>query len=269
MRGVAISYSGASLGAIIAPLIVTPLAVTRGWRSAFWVTGLMGLFWLGLWSVISRRPDLARPQRARIEESESKLRWNDRRVWAFTILMGLSASPLGFVLYQSSLYLSSVLHRSQAVIGYVLWMPPLTWEVGFFVWGWVIDRLMQRSTWRARLRSVLLAQVLLMLPLAAIPYVRSFPLTMVIFCVTMFVVAGVIIGVIAYGTKLYSASNSGMIAGLTSGAYSGVVALLLPVVGRLFDLRLYGWAFALATLLPIIGYAIWRVLDAEPAAAAS
>src|SRR5215469_12180566 len=128
MRGVGISYSGGSLGAIIAPLIVTPLAVTRGWRAAFWATGLMGVLWLGLWSVIARRSDLARPQVATMVESGVALRWNDRGVWAFTVLMGLSASPLGFVLYQSSLYLSSVLHRSQAVIGYVLWMPPLTWE---------------------------------------------------------------------------------------------------------------------------------------------
>jgi hypothetical protein len=35
-------------------------------------------------------------------------------------------------------------------------------------------------------------------------------------------------------------------------------------MGRLFDLRSYGWAFTLATLLPIIGYAIWRVLDGTP-----
>jgi hypothetical protein len=40
-----------------------------------------------------------------------------------------------------------------------------------------------------------------------------------------------------------------------------VVALVLPVIGRLFDARSYGTAFAVATGLPVAGYALWRVLD--------
>src|SRR5260370_20216361 len=49
-------------------------------------------------------------------------------------------TPLGFVLYQSSIYLSAVMHKSQVEIGHVLWIPPLGWEAGFFFWGWVTDR---------------------------------------------------------------------------------------------------------------------------------
>ena len=173
----------------------------------------------------------------------------------------LGASPLGFVLYQSSLYLSSVLHKSQLEIGYVLWIPPLSWEAGFFFWGWIIDRLAQTSTWRARLRLLFLAQALLVLPLAAIPYVHSFPSTIAMLSLAMFVAPGPTVGGIAYAVKHYSTSHSGLIAGLGSGAWSAVLALEMPVVGRLFDLRSYGWAFALATLLPIVGYAIWCVLD--------
>ena len=38
-RGMGISYSGASLGSIFAPLIITPIALRYGWRAAFVVTG--------------------------------------------------------------------------------------------------------------------------------------------------------------------------------------------------------------------------------------
>src|SRR5215472_6768815 len=38
-RGMALSYSGGSLGAIVTPLIITPVAAVWGWRGAFWFTG--------------------------------------------------------------------------------------------------------------------------------------------------------------------------------------------------------------------------------------
>ena len=38
-RGIALAYSGGSLGAIITPLMVTPVALAYGWRTAFIVTG--------------------------------------------------------------------------------------------------------------------------------------------------------------------------------------------------------------------------------------
>jgi ACS family hexuronate transporter-like MFS transporter len=175
--------------------------------------------------------------------------------------MALGASPLGFVLYQSSLYLSSVLHKSQLEIGHVLWIPPLSWEAGFFFWGWLIDRLAQKSTWRTRFRWLFFAQALLTLPLVATPYVHSFPIVMSTFSLAMFVAPGPTVGAIAYAGKHFSTSHSGLIAGLCSGAWSAVLAIEMPVVGRLFDQRSYDSAFALATLLPIIGFAIWRVLD--------
>src|SRR5580698_5179307 len=56
-RGIALSYSGGSLGAIITPVIVTPLALAFGWRAAFWFTGAMGALWLAHWAVLSRRPE--------------------------------------------------------------------------------------------------------------------------------------------------------------------------------------------------------------------
>ncbi|MCC6291986.1 MAG: MFS transporter, partial [Bryobacterales bacterium] len=37
-RGIAVSYSGGSLGAVVTPIIVTPVALAFGWRGAFWFT---------------------------------------------------------------------------------------------------------------------------------------------------------------------------------------------------------------------------------------
>src|SRR5215472_8407022 len=41
-RGLAVAYSGGSLGAVITPLVVTPIFQWWGWRGAFWFTGIVG-----------------------------------------------------------------------------------------------------------------------------------------------------------------------------------------------------------------------------------
>ncbi len=57
-RGLAVAYSGGSLGAVLAPLIVTPVFQWWGWRAAFWFTGMIGALWLLLWQVVSRQPQI-------------------------------------------------------------------------------------------------------------------------------------------------------------------------------------------------------------------
>jgi len=50
MRGIGITASGASLGALLTPIIMTPVAAAWGWRAAFWFTGAVGALWLALHS---------------------------------------------------------------------------------------------------------------------------------------------------------------------------------------------------------------------------
>src|ERR1700743_1616362 len=56
-RGVAIAYSGGSLGALISPIVITPIAKRWGWHGAFWFTGAIGAAWILMWSLLSRRAE--------------------------------------------------------------------------------------------------------------------------------------------------------------------------------------------------------------------
>ena len=255
MRGIGIAYSGASLGAIVTPILITPLAAEWGWRAAFWFTGAFGAIWIALWSFVSRRRDLARP--AVIVESHARPRWNDTQLWAFISAYALGGSPIAYVLYVAPIYLSEALHKSQLEIGHILWIPPLGSEIGCFFWGWVMDRLAQRGSSLAALRRQFLVLTLLILPLAVVPHIHSYWITVAILSLAMFVVAGYVSSSLAYATWHYSVVHSGLLAGVGSGTWSAVVALFMPVVGRLFDLHRYHAAFALATLLPVAGYASW------------
>jgi len=255
MRGCGLVYSGGALGATLTPIIMTPAAAAWGWRAAFWFTGSLGVLWLALWSLISRRRDLARPPIT--ADPGTRPRWNDARLWA-TVCATLGAVPIAFVLYQAPIYLSAVLHKSQLEIGRVLWIPPLGWDIGNLFWGWVTDRYARGGASIAALRRQYFVLMLLSLPLAATPQVRSYPITVAILSLAMFITGGVTVSAIAYGTHVYSTSRSGFVAGATSGAWSVGVALLMPVVGKLFDLRWYNGAFALAALCPVVGYLVWR-----------
>ena len=258
-RGIALAYSGGSLGAVVTPIIVTPIAVAFGWRGAFWFTGFVGLAWLAIWAVISRRPDIR--HETEVHAPAARLGFGDPRLWSFMAIYGLGGLPLAFVLYGSSLYLSQVLGKTQGQIGAVLWIPPLGWEIGYFFWGWVTDRFAEHGTSIPRMRRLLIAQAVLSLPLALTTAVHSYAGTMLLMFFAMFIAAGFVIGAMAYATHLYSTRHSGFIAGLGAGSWSAIVALVMPAFGQLFDWRRYDLAFAIAAVIPSIGTAVWLAVN--------
>src|SRR5882724_9627062 len=172
-RGIAVAYSGGSLGAIVTPIVVTPIYLLWGWRAAFLFTGGIGLAWIILWSFVSRRADVRHFKPARGEKSPAPPApgFADPRVWSFILAYGLGATPLGFVMYAASLYLSQVMGKDQAFLGKVLWIPPLGWEVGYFFWGWLVDRMTAAGIPKmTTVRRLMFAAMFLSLPLAAAPW---------------------------------------------------------------------------------------------------
>lgn len=255
-RGIAVAYSGGSLGAVVTPLIITPVAVWWGWRAAFLFTGVIGACWLLVWSVVSRRAEIR--TRHATPAAQPPFRFSDRRVWAFMALYSLGALPLAFVLYGAAIYLGQVLGKSQASIGKVLWIPPLGWEVGYFCWGTAVDKLTAVGRFDRR-NQVRLLGLLAVGSLGLITAGRShsYVWLLIQFFFAMFLAAGFIILSVAYATQTFTPSHAGLIAGLGAGSWSAAVALVMPVFGRLFDLRLWDAAFALAACFPVMGWFLW------------
>jgi ACS family hexuronate transporter-like MFS transporter len=254
-RGLAVAYSGGSLGAVVAPWIVTPVFHWFGWRAAFWFTGLIGAAWVAVWSAVSRRPDVRKiPPRS---ATAGGPRWRDRAVWAFISAYALGAVPLGFVLYGAPLYLAKPLGCSQEFIGKVLWIPPLGWEVGYFFWGWLADRR------RGSLGMLILSCTLLSLPFGAIPSISGVLPALLLMFAAMFAASGFVVLSVSYANYTYSSDHAGLIAGLGAGSWSAVIALTMPLFGRLFDLSQYPAAFRLAAVFPLAGLAGWAAFSRE------
>jgi ACS family hexuronate transporter-like MFS transporter len=272
LRGIAVAYSGGSLGAVLTPILITPIAARYGWRGAFWFTGFAGLAWLGWWLRMSRRPGLRQaPEReapSAAAPAAASIRLGDPRIWSFALLYGMGGLPLGFVLYGASLYLSQALGRTQSQIGWALWIPPLGWEIGYFFWGWAIDRFAAYGESLAGMRRLQALLLLLGLPLASTAHFHSMAPALAAMCVAMFVAGGQLMAAMGYATRIYSSRSYGFLAGLGAGAWSLVVALAMPVFGGLFDDHRYQAAFLLATAFPVAGSLAWQALNLSAIAGA-
>ena len=58
-RGIALSFSGGTIGAVMMPLLLGPLAIKYGWRAAFLTTGALGFTWMVIWFTIAYTPMVA------------------------------------------------------------------------------------------------------------------------------------------------------------------------------------------------------------------
>jgi MFS transporter, ACS family, hexuronate transporter len=195
-RGLAVAYSGGSLGAIVTPIVITPLFLMWGWRPAFLFTGAVGVAWLIMWFFVSQRADVRewKPVAASASDAPAPIRFTDARVWSFILAYGLGATPLGFVNYAAAIYFNHAMGKDQAFLGKVLWIPPLGWEIGYFFWGWLVDRMTAAGVPRMiTVRRLMFASAVLSLPLAAAPWMTSTWLVLLEMFFAMFVMVGFIV----------------------------------------------------------------------------
>ena len=161
------------------------------------------------------------------------------------------------MLYLSPLYLGRVHGLTQSQLGHVLWIPPLGWEIGYFFWGWLVDRY---AAFNARPVWLFVLLAILALPFALVPRASSAAVVLALMFLATFAAAGFIVASLRSAALVYSRDQSALVAGIGAGAWSALVALLLPLLGRWFDQRLYAAAFQLVALLPLAGAAAWAWL---------
>src|SRR5215472_13228849 len=250
-RGMAIAYSGSTLGAIVTPLLVTPFALAFGWRFAFLLTGALGALWLLLWSLVARPPWLI-PSRRTVKMVWPSLR--EKRFWMLFFGMGLGGAHLGTVLTLSPLYLNRVLGMSQAELGRILWAPTLGWGIGYYFWGWIADRWVGGHQRPVRLYLLMAA---LSAPIVLVTHTDSRFAVLALFFWGMFTAVGFITVSLHVAARAYPGDQTGLVAGIGSGAWGAVQAAVLPLYGHWFDQRAYDLAWSSMLLLPLSGTALW------------
>lgn len=255
-RGIATSFSGGTAGAILTPLIVGPIALRFGWRSAFFLTGALGMTWLVLWTAIARPPFL--PKR---EHKPTKMSWPnlfERRLWALVFSYALPAIAPGPILTIVPLYLSRSLGMSQAGLNQVVWLPPLAWGLGYFFWGWTADRLAADNP---RPVAMFLFLTVCSLAFGVTTWTSSVAVAIFLISWAAFIGGGFQMVALKVGAYAYPREQAAMMSGIASGSWSLVNFFLLRLIGPWLNQQRWGEVFWLIAVLPTIGIAVWLVLS--------
>ena len=277
-RGIALSFSGGTIGAVMMPLLLGPLAIEYGWKVAFVATGALGLLWMLVWAAIARPPFLHKSA-----HMTAKIEWpnlRERRVWALFFSYALPAISPGPVLTILAIYLVQRLHMTQADVNAVVWIPPLTWGIGYFFWGWAADRYAANDP---RPVGMFVLLTVISLTLGFTTMTTSVPIAIGLISLSTFIGGGFQMVALKVGSYAFPREQSAMMSGIASGSWSLVNFVLLNAIGAgvaIGGLRILPGAnlisgqrweeiFWIIALMPAAGVAIWLFLSRNQAVARS
>jgi ACS family hexuronate transporter-like MFS transporter len=254
-RGIATSFSGGTLGAILTPLIMVPFGLRFGWRAAFLLTGAFGVLWLLIWWAIARPPYLPA-----VHDRPARVAWAnplERRFWALVFSYAFTAIAPGPIQALIPLYLTRALGVTQAELGRIFWIPMLAWGIGYFVGGWAADRYADKP----RPVGMFLLLSVLALAFGFTTWTTSVTIAISLISWAAFVGGGFQMVALKAGSYAFPREQAAMMSGIASGSWSLVNAILSPVIGRLFDQQRWAEAFWLVAVCPAVGIAAWLMLS--------
>ena len=178
--------AGANIGAVIAPLVVTWLALNFGWQSAFVVTGAVGLLWLAAWLPIYRLPHEHRRvnpgELAYINqdppESTGRIRWaalfGKRQAWGFMLGKFMTDPVWSFYLFWLPSFLRD---QHKLAAGQIAWAMATVYiiaDVGSIAGGWMSSAMIKRGlSVNAARKATLATCAVLAVPAVLVPTMQT------------------------------------------------------------------------------------------------
>ncbi|KTT74862.1 MFS transporter [Sphingomonas sanguinis] len=271
-RSVAVGWfnAGTSLGALIAPPVVVAVALWADWRTAFLVTGGVGIFWAAAWYIFYRSPDdhpaitpeekamiAVEKPKGPVRRAKAKDILRTPRFWVIAVPRFLAEPAWQTFSFWIPLYLASERGMDLKQIALFAWLPFLAADVGGILGGYLSPWLMKRgvSLIPSRVAGVALGAVLMIAPgcigLAASPYTA-----IALFCIGGFahqMISGLIN---TLSSDVFAPAEVGTANGFIgqAGWIGGLLFSLL--IGQLADTVGYAPLFAVLAVFDLIGAAV-------------
>lgn len=268
-RSVAIGWfnAGTSLGALIAPPVVVAVALWADWRTAFLVTGGVGIIWAAAWYIFYRSPEdhpaitpeekamiAVEKPKGPVRRAKAKEILRRPRFWVIAVPRFLAEPAWQTFSFWIPLYLASERGMDLKQIALFAWLPFLAADVGGILGGYLSPWLMKRgvSLIPSRVAGVALGAVLMIAPgcigLAASPYVA-----IALFCIGGFahqMISGLIN---TLSSDVFAPAEVGTANGFIgqAGWIGGLMFSLL--IGQLADTVGYAPLFAVLAVFDLIG----------------
>ncbi len=269
--GPAMSQIGLSIGAIAAPTAFTLIAVTWGWRWAFIVPGVLGLFWIPLWLWTSKNsyvpegdPETVAP---RVNPREML---RDPLLWGFAVGNFFSMATFSLWTVWTTEYFVRTFDLKLTSANYsYAWLPQFVACLGALSGAWISKRFVLRglTPFEARRRTCLFAAFFMLstglVPFAATPAVAALLISISFFAASVWGVNYYTLPVDVYGQ-----GRTGFAVSFLTAAYGAFVLVVSPAIGAIaqrsgFSVVCYAFAF-----FPLIGYGameLGRKFRATPA----
>lgn len=285
----AIFNSGSALGAVVAPPVITWVALTYGWRRAFFIgAGLSALVMLG-WFLFYRapaeHPRLSAAERAHILAGQapddaagapprpwlSLFRY--RQVWAVVAARVCTDPIWWFLISWLPNYLKTERGFGLALIGKLAWIPFLFADVGNLAGGGASSLLIRRGWTVDAARKLVLGASALLVPLGVAAVVGSRSDAGVIAGVSLiaFAFQSWIVNLHTVPSDCFPKQDVGSVFGI-GGTAAGVASMLFTLlVGWIVDRGSYTPVYVLVGLMGPLGallfFAIMRRIERVPAGA--
>lgn len=266
--GMAIFNSGASVGAVVAPPMIVYVALTYGWRKAFFIgaglSALVMIAWFFFYHIPAEHPRLSDGERAHILSDQapvdattaaSRRPWLElfrhRQVWAVVTARFFSDPIWWFLISWLPNYLKSERGFSLALIGMLAWIPFLFADLGNLSGG-AASSLLIRNGWpvdRARKSVLILSSVLV--PLGVLTVVNASSDTMAIAGISLiaFGFQSWIVNIHTIPSDCFPRQDVGSVFGI-GGTAAGIASMLFTLlVGYLVDTFSYRPVFLIVGLM--------------------
>jgi MFS transporter, ACS family, aldohexuronate transporter len=265
--GMAIFNGGASMGAVLAPILVAGwLDPLVGWRRTFLIVGSFGFIWLMGWLWFYRPVDkhslISAAEKNYIRTGQLLFEKNDpppapsrllslRQTWAI-ILARFLVDPIWWLyLLWLPEYLKDVHHFNLKEIGLFQWAPYVCAALGSVFGGWLSGWLIKRGRSVNAARKIAIGAAACLMPLGILAAQTSNPIgALALIAMVLFGFQMWISNVQTLPSDCFPTSAVGFVAGI-GGSAAGISSLLFNL-GTGWLVAHFGYAVVL-TLAGILG----------------
>ena len=276
---IGIFNSGSTVGAIAAPIIVSAITISLGWRWAFIITGSFGFIWIAFWLAYYKSPltdpKITSEELAFINQDDSdtienkNLSWAEllsyRQTYVICFTRFISDWVWGFFLF----WIPDYLNKNQGINLSEMALPLILIysisSLGGISGGWVSTKFIQsgRSIDFSRKFTIFL-YALLVLPLVFIPATGNIWIAVLLIALASAGHQGWASNLFSMISDIYPKNSVGSMMGV-SGFIGAIGAALSAVFVGLFlqSTSSYDYIFVLVSVIYLVNWLIIKIFISE------
>jgi ACS family hexuronate transporter-like MFS transporter len=272
---------GASVGSMIAPLLVAWVILHYSWQAAFVVTGGLGLVWVVIWwslyNPVDKHASLTTKERDYIREGQERHLQGDgsrpsigsilttRNFWGIALPRFLADPTWGTLTFWLPLYLSQVRHFNLKEIALTAWLPFVAADLGCMFGGTVVFWLQKRGVGLINARRMAFTLgACLMVGMAFVGFVESPYAAVGLLCLGGFAHQTLSVTVITMSSDLFRRNEVATVTGMAGTCGNAGILVFNLLIGVLVAKIGYTPFFVCLGVLDLVGAVLlWTIVREE------